>query len=480
MEVKVEEDYPWKSQRDLLLTMVPTWDQRDLSIPETAEQREARQMLHDFLTDDERAARWCPDDVRFEHEDWEDPHHDGFWMNKFHCRLPEPDRALLRALRCADKDGTRAALESGADPNCVPTRVFPHRPGENINGPSQMSRIPMRDWGGTGEPLYEPPLCMAIAMCDWKDPRDGDWMLQGLLFDRCGFPGEDEADSRPDRVSAFRALPRNKRCTQVEGVLTVLLTFEGGSAVDVNGRYGRMAHPALGRAVRMNNLPAVRVLLSHGALLELSPGPKRPIPLHGAPIDDWVVREAQPSFSALCHARTTTIVQLLIQHGADIGWSPVVATTSTEGGEKQHEPQSDKTGTTPLLSALDKCGWYMHPDPVSGMEVIQALLLAGADIAQGGWRSRGNQGEGVYLTWQTPHSWFTLLDSEEQYGFGPGTKQMIRSMFQEHGKHRTAVRALRGMRLPPKVIALIVDGHAGLALPRRKRKVFAQAEGVGW
>ena len=127
-----------------------------------------------------------------------------------------------------------------------------------------------------------------------------------------------------------------------------------------------------------------------------------------------------------------------------------------------------------------------QPEPPTTLcPVLQAKqhrrqIDRGADIAQGGWRSRGNQGEGVYLTWQTPHSWFTLLDSEEQYGFGPGTKQLIRSMFQEHGKHRTAVRALRGMRLPPKVIALIVDGHAGLALPRRKRNVFAQAEGEGW
>ena len=131
-------------------------------------------------------------------------------------------------------------------------------------------------------------------------------------------------------------------------------------------------------------------------------------------------------------------------------------------------------GTTPLLSALDRCGWYVGAEPVGGMEVIQALLFAGADIAQGGWRSRGAKGnheDPLRLTWQTPHSWFKLLDSDEedQYGFGPGTFKMIQKMFREHAKHRVALRTLRrAADLPEAIVEWIVNDHAGLA-PKRRR-----------
>jgi hypothetical protein len=499
----------------LLTTIVPTWDQRDLSVAEAASARKQRVLLEDLMTEEEAAARAPPQDVHFEHRQWEDPHGDGKWMTPWHFRLPEADRALLRALRCADSDGTRAALAAGADPECVPDFELKRPPGVGQASTRQalfdrMARTPPRNWALTNEPLFEPPLSMAIAMCDWEDPQEGNEDIFSLLSatgidtDRAGWPIEDSPI--PSAVSAFRALPRAERCERVAGVIAAILDFDfeaaaTATAVDVealvNARHGTMALPALGRAVRMDNLPAARALLARGAALELANDPERPPPQHGKPIDDWPVRVAQPSFSALCLAETGDMADLLIERGADIGWSPVVATTTTmaaaaaesdegDGDEEEAEedgqatPQSDKMGTTPLLSALDRCGWYMGAKPVGGMEVIQALLFAGADIAQGGWRSRGAKGDDedpLRLTWQTPHSWLKLFDEEDQCGFGPGTFKMIQKMFREHAKHRVALRTLRrAADLPEAIVEWIVNDHAGLAPKRRRRKAFVRAE----
>ena len=100
------------------------------------------------------------------------------------------------------------------------------------------------------------------------------------------------------------------------------------------------------------------------------------------------------------------MVELLIGAGASINWSPPVAVASAPTGPKP------KFGTTPLLNAIDMCDQYRGTDQVVGLTVLQALLIAGADLSQGGWRSRGSMYSHIgslHLVWYTPRSWFELL-----------------------------------------------------------------------
>mmetsp|Transcript_17867 Transcript_17867/g.46812 ORF Transcript_17867/g.46812 Transcript_17867/m.46812 type:complete len:215 (-) Transcript_17867:136-780(-) len=152
------------------------------------------------------------------------------------------------------------------------------------------------------------------------------------------------------------------------------------------------------------------------------------------------------------------MVELLIGAGASINWSPPVAVASAPTGPKP------KFGTTPLLNAIDMCDQYRGTDQVVGLTVLQALLIAGADLSQGGWRSRGSMYSHIgslHLVWYTPRSWFELLAGTEGE-IGIEAADLIEELFRRHATHRAALRILGNTELPAGFVSEAVHVYAGL------------------
>ena len=136
-------------------------------MPPTAEEKDEASISHD-------------PELRAQHDAWEDPHGDAWWMSKWHLRLPECDRALLRSLRAGDLDGVRAALDGGADVECMPGGIEPSRASISRSVHERAAAEPPIHMN-TGHMMFEPPLFMALRMCD--SPAFSDASFRNYFMD---------------------------------------------------------------------------------------------------------------------------------------------------------------------------------------------------------------------------------------------------------------------------------------------------------